>query len=271
MKATLGLLSISLLIGVLLFVFRPKNIEGPRAKPNVIKELGFPYKALSPALKIAFPSNSNAGGPRYDLLKKHPESLDHYLGLISEIGPRSAPHRFTRRTQRLAYMLNAYTAGLLAVIRDECPIQSVEDPYFFSGLFWRVSLKVGGELLSLNDIAAEISTLAYGDPKVLLAISRGMKANIPLRQTAWTPDNLVLGLASLESQLLAPPYTQRKDQTLILGAPFKWYEHRFHPSPKQYIAERHPQLTQGINRVIFADIDTQLDGTCHLSNSKLNE
>ena len=94
----------------------------------MIKTKGFPYQALDEALQIAFPTseeeNSSSLGPRYDLLKKQSQALDHYLALISEIGPRSAPHRFNRREQRLAYMLNAYTAGLLAIIRDTCPFKA---------------------------------------------------------------------------------------------------------------------------------------------------
>ena len=262
MRTTLSLLGFALLIGILLFTFRPKNITGPRAKAVAIKQLGFPYQELDKALDLVFPNPQETSSPRYDLLKEQPKSLDRYLGLISEVGPRSAPHRFTRREQRLAYMLNAYTAGLLAIIRDLCPIRSVEDPYLFSGLFWRINLKVGGELLSLNDIAAEISALSLDDPRVMLAVSRAMKANLPLRSVAWTPDNLEEGLTELEQLLLKPPFTNIKDHTLILGAPYKWYEHRFQPSPKRYIEARNPHLLEDVNTVIFESVDTQLDGVC---------
>ncbi len=262
MRSSLLLLSVALTLGVALFIFRPKNIEGPRAPAIPITGSGFPYTELNAALRVAFPQDHRGRSPRYDALRAHPESLDRYLGLISEIGPRSAPHRFTRREQRLSYMLNAYTAGLLAVIRDACPIKSVEDPLLFNGLFWRVSLRVGGELLSLNDMAAEISSLAFDDSRVMLAVSRGMRANVPLRDQAWTPQNLEEGLAALESILLTPPYTERSGDTLTLGAPYRWYEHRFLPNPRRYVEARSPSLTEGIKRREFANIDTRLDGLC---------
>lgn len=260
MKNSLILLGVALIVGVSLFIFQPKNIEGPRVKAQAIKSKNFPYEALTPALKIAFPQDQQ--NTRYDLLKTQPQALNHYLALISEIGPRSAPHRFTRREQRLAYMLNAYTAGLLAVIRDHCPLKSVEDPYWFSGLFWRVSLRIGGELLSLNDIAAKVSELSQGDPRVMLALSRGMKANLPLLPRAWTPDNLEDGLAELEARLLKPPFALRQKDQLILGAPFKWYEHRFSSSLKNYFKEKSPTLIKEIKQITFGPINTELDGQC---------
>lgn len=262
MRSTLMLLGITLFMAVTLFIFRPKNVEGPRAELVKVQGKGFPFSELNVALKIAHPQGVFDERPDYGKLREQPEALDRYLGLISEIGPRSAPHRFTRREQRLAYMLNAYTAGLLAILRDHCPLNDVSSPYLFNGLFWRISLKVGGELMSLNDLAAEISLLALDDPRVMLAVSRGMKANLPLRQIAWTPENIEQGLKELELRLLKPPFVNRIDDTLSLGAPFKWYEHRFLPSPRRYVEEREHTLTKGIQRVIFSAIDTTLDGSC---------
>ncbi|MAD60458.1 MAG: hypothetical protein CMH49_02945 [Myxococcales bacterium] len=270
MRNSLILLSIAILVGLGLFIFQPKNVEGPRVSPQIIKTKGFPYQALDAALEIAFPQSPQGTDPqpkpRYDRLKEQAQALDHYLALISEIGPRSAPHRFNRREQRLAYMLNAYTAGLLAIVRDACPLQSVEEPYLFSGLFWRVSLRVGGEELSLNDIAAQVSTLSQGDPRVMLALSRGMQANLPLLPRAWTPDNLEKGLAELEKNLLQEPFVTKKGDELVLGAPFKWYEHRFTPSLKRYIEAKQPQLMQGVKRLSFAQINKNLDGICSTSH-----
>ena len=123
MRSTLTLLGVTLALGVTLFIFRPNNVEGPRVSAVQLSGGGFPYSELDAALKLAHPADDLDERPNYGLLREKPKSLDHYLGLISEIGPRSAPHRFTRREQRLAYMLNAYTAGLLAIIRDHCPIE----------------------------------------------------------------------------------------------------------------------------------------------------
>ena len=162
-------------------------------------------------------------------------------------------------------MLNAYTAGLLAIIRDACPLQSVEDPYLFSGLFWRVSLRVGGEELSLNDIAAQISELAMGDLRVMLALSRGMKANLSFLPRAWTPDNIEQGLKQLEANLLKEPFITKNGNELILGAPFKWYEHRFTPSLKRYLEGKRPQLMTQIKKFSFAPINDSLDGLCELN------
>ena len=264
MRATLALLTVAITVVVTLFYFQPKGIPGPRAPEVAVEGRGFPYEALNPALALAFPSGDEEGGPRYDLLSATPEPLDRYLGLISEIGPRSAPHRFTRREERLAYVLNAYNAGLLAIIRARCPLQSVRDPYIFQGLFWRVSLRVGGEEVSLNDLAAEASALAQGDPRVYLALNKGARAGIPLRRTAWTPNTLEAGLAALESALLSPPMVTRSGDQLVLGAPFKWYEFQLTPNPIDFIRHRAPKLVESVKGYRFIEEDWSLEGRCSL-------
>lgn len=262
MKLSLILLSIALILGIGLFTFRPKNIEGPRVLAQKVEGKGFPYQALNEALELAFSQQDGKLGIRYDLLKAQPQALDRYLGLISEIGPRSAPHRFTQREQRLAYMLNAYTAGLLALVRDHCPLKSIKDPYLFSGFFWRVSLWVGGEELSLNDMAAEITSLSLGDPRVMLAISRAMKSTVPPLSYAWTPDNLEQGLSEIEKKALQEPFAVREGDQLKLAPPFKWYEHRFTPNLKQYIQARQAKLIQDVKQIQFLPLNEQLDGVC---------
>ena len=261
MRLSFTLLGVAILFGVVLFIFQPKNVEGPRVKPVRITEGGFPYGELNAALKVAFPEGEE-DGPRYDLLRAHPEALDRYLGLISEIGPRSAPHRFTRSEQRLAYLLNAYTAGFLALVRDACPLESVEDPYWFKGLFWRVSLRVGGEEVSLNELSNEISALMMSDRRAFLASYKGYRSDLPLRRTAWTPETVQSGFDALEAQLNAPPFVQRDGETLKLSVLYQWYEHSFDPDPKGYLKRRQPELFEGIKRVEFMRPDLKLQGRC---------
>jgi hypothetical protein len=261
MKLSVTLLVIAISLGVILFLFQPKNVVGPRVKSVPITEEGFPYQELDKALAIAFPKGE-INGPRYDLLRAQPEALDRYLGLISEIGPRSAPHRFTRSEQRLAYLLNAYTAGLLSLIRDACPIESVDDPYWFKGLFWRVSLRVGGEETSLNELISEINALMLSDRRAFLASYKGYKSDIPLRKRAWTPEEIELGFNELEEQLNQSPFVQKEGEILKLSALFQWYEHSFDPDPKGYLKRRHPELFEGVKQVIFMPADLSLQGRC---------
>ena len=263
MKLTLLFTCVLAVIAVLLFSFRPNNVEGPRVPVVKLTSSGFPYHALDAALDIAFPDGTHPQeGPRFDQLKAHPEALDRYLGLISQISPRNTPHRFLRREERLAFILNAYTAGLLSIVRDHCPLESVDDPYYFGGLFWRVSLLIGGEQMSLNDLANRAAALSQGDLRVMFALSQLTNSHLALRRKAWRPDEIEQGLNELENQLLRAPFVIRDQDQLILGAPFKWYELRFNPDPLGYLKQQVPQLTQGINRVRFAEIDRRLKGRC---------
>lgn len=262
MRLSYTLLGITIFLGVILFTFQPKNVEGPRVTPVKVAERGFPFHELNHALNVAFPKGSTESGPRYDLLRAHPESLDRYLGLISEIGPQSAPHRFTRADQRLAYLLNAYTAGFLALVRDACPIESVEDPYWFKGLFWRVSLRVGGEETSLNELINKINMLMLSDRRAFLASYKGYQSDIPLRRRAWTPEEIESGFNELEEQLTSAPFVQREGDTLKLSVLYQWYERSFDPDPKGYLKRRKPKLFAGVKRVEFMPADLKLRGRC---------
>lgn len=261
MRLSLILIGVMISLGVVLFIFQPKNIVGPRVTPVPVKQKDFPYHELNQALKVAFPQD-DPQGPRYDLLRAHPETLDRYLGLMSELGPRNTPHRFTQREQRLAYLLNAYTAGFLALTRDACPIDSIDQTYWFGGFFWRVSLRVGGENLSLNDIASEINTLMIGDQRAFLALPKGYQSDLPMRRKAWGPEEVTAGLNELEARLLDPPFVQREGDTLKLSVIFKWYQHYFQPDPKGYLKLRRPDLVKGVKHVIFKEANRSLQGRC---------
>ena len=267
MKPSVILLCIAMILLMALYSFKPKGIDGPRVASVTVNTKQFPYEALDEVLAQLYPNGrSHPIDVRYDALRKNPKPLDQYLGLMSEVGPRSAPHRFTIREERLAYALNAYTAGLLALIRQHCPFDSLEDIYMFRGIFWRVNLRVGGELLNLNDLAAEINTLGQGDPRIHLALWRGSRSSLPPPIKAWRPENIEAELDALDQLLRTPPWVERKGDALYLGGPLQWYQHYFNPSPEGYLKSREPKILQGIERVFKAPINTQLDGRCNASN-----
>lgn len=265
MRATYLFISVLTCIATLLFWFQPKNVEGPRVASVSVTTRAFPYEQLDQALKIAYPEDRRLlEGPDFEALRSSPVTLDHYLGIISRVGPRNAPHRFLRREERLAYFLNAYTAGFLAIIRDACPLTSVDDPYWFGGLFWRVSLLVGGEEMSLNDLASAALELSQGDVRVLLALSKGLHSDLPLRRSAWRPDDLEAGLSELQDTLVQEPYVKRDGDRLILSALFQWYEHRFSPSPLRYLQAIIPEVANEAKRVEYSPAERSLRGHCPL-------
>ena len=273
-RASLALVLVACALTLALYLNRPLGVEGPRAPAEVaasarVEGRGFSYEALAEALKIASDATACGGGPQgdafpcYAALRATPAPLNRALALIAEVGPESAPHRFTRREERLAYYLNAHLAGLLATLRDAC--EGERDPrelMRWGGLYWRVSLRVDSKLVSLNDLAAEVSALSQGDPRVLSALSRGALGGLPMRRAPWEAARIDEALKAVEEALLSPPLAQRAGDALVLGAPYQTYELRFSPSPLKYIEARRPSLTQGVSGWSWAPEVRGLEGVC---------
>lgn len=263
MKKSLLLITFAVLIVCSLWHFQPKNVQGIRVKAQAVLSKGFPFDAFTPVMQHIMTNDQQI--INYDSLIKDPQPLRTYLALIAEVGPRSAPHRFTRREERLAYALNAYQAGLLAVIIQHCPLTSLADPYWFNGIFWRVSIRVDGQEMSINDLAAQVSALAMGDSRVYLTLNKGIRSGIPMFRQAWTPYNLEKGLTYLEKQLLqhGPWLTFDTAQGILsLSGPFKWYELMFTPSPLKYLQKHKPMYQKGVKQVLSHPIDWRLQGKC---------
>ena len=270
MRASLALVLLSCAVALALYAQRPRGVPGPRASAEVaaaarVEGRGFPHEALAEALAVASDVAPCGGGapPCYAALRARPAPLDRFLALIAEVGPESAPHRFTRREERLAYYLNAHAAGLLAVLRDRC--EGERDPRDlmpWGGLYWRVSLRVDSKEVTLSDLGAEVSLLAQGDPRLLAALHKGARGGVPLRLTPWLPSALEEGLAEVEGALLSPPLVTRAGSTLALGAPYKTYERRFTPSPLKYIEARRPALAAGVSGWSWAPEERGLEGRC---------
>jgi len=269
-RASLALMLLSCALLAALYAQRPRGVAGPRAPDALaaaarVEGRGFPYEALAEALAVAQDGAPCGGGapPCYAALRARPAPLDRFLALIAEVGPESAPHRFTRREERLAYYLNAHLAGLLAVLRDRC--EGARDPRAlmpWGGLYWRVSLRVDSKDVSLSDLAAEVSALSQGDPRVLAGLSKGARGGVPLRRAPWRPAALEGDLAAVEEALLSPPLAAREGDALRLGAPYKTYELRFTPSPLKYIEARRPALAAGVGRWAWAPEEEGLEGRC---------
>ncbi len=273
-RASLALVLVACALTLTLYTLRPRGVEGPRAPAEGVASArvegrGFRYDALAEALTLASdptPCGDRAPSgafPCYAALRATPAPLDRFLALIAEVGPESAPHRFTRREERLAYYLNAHLAGLLALLRDRC--EGERDPrelMRWGGLYWRVSLRVDSKEVSLSDLAAEVSAASQGDPRVLSAISKGALGGVPMRRAPWEPTSLDEALKAVDEALLSPPLARREGGALTLGAPYKTYELRFSPSPLKYIEARRPALTQGVSAWSWAPEVRGLEGVC---------
>jgi hypothetical protein len=255
------LLVIALITLLALIQFQPKNIDGPKVKPIAApEEGGFSHEILT---EVLGKSVNDQGLVSYQSLKS--SRLDEYLGLISATSPKNAPHRFQNREDQLAYYLNAYHAYLLAIIRDLCPIKSVKDVYAMNGVFWRIAVTVGKEQLNLNEIASQIQSLAQGDIRYSLLISKADRSSLPMIKKAWHREQLSQQVDAYLLRSFQYPWMEvNPSDTLVLSDLFKQYQYHFSPDPLKYFKEKSGWVDalKNVTQIKYAPLLSELNGSC---------
>jgi hypothetical protein len=109
-----------------------------------------------------------------------------YLGSLSTVDPAQLA-----RDERLAFWINAYNAFTIELINrneERRSIRKISRP-------WGVRfIRLGGRMLSLDDIEHEIIRKEFGEPRIHFALVCAAKGCPPLRTEAYTG-------AALERQL----------------------------------------------------------------------
>lgn len=254
------LIPIAAVIAVVLFWFRPGGVEGPRVELVPMSGKSFDHSGLTTVLSAVVAPD---GTVDYGKLQADRGPLDRYLGQLAAKGPKNAPQLFRTNDDRLAYYLNAYNAFVLAAIRDHCPLDSVQTPYFEGGFFWRLSFVMGREELTLNDLEGErIRGVTQQAPEVHMALVKGARGFPGLGKTAYEPATLKAQLKTLgEKTAKDPRYVSREGDTLHLSALFEWYKADFGDA-KTWIGQHAPDVVKGTNAIETKPFDWKLNGTC---------
>jgi hypothetical protein len=244
----------------ILFWFRPGGIEGPRPPAVPATGKGFDHARFTKVLQTVVKDD---GTVDYASLKSQPQDLDHYLGQLRATSPTTAPHRFRRMQDRLAYYLNAYNAFVLAGVRDHCPISRVSDVYSGDGFFWRVSYILGGEETTLTNLQSDrIRAVMLSDPSIHFATVGGAKGFMSLRREAFEGDRIKTQLKDLVTAALQTPNIAQKDgDTLSLSEIFKWYKSDF-VKPEDWIRRHAPDLIGEKVTLKYVPFDWSLNGRC---------
>ena len=254
------LIPVAVVIAVILFWFRPGGIEGPRCELVPMSGKVFDHSGLTKVLSAVV---SPDGTVDYGKLRAEPGPLNHYLGQLAAKGPKNAPQLFRTNDDRLAYYLNAYNAFVLAAVRDHCPLDSVQTPYFEGGFFWRLSFVMGREELTLNDLEAErIRGVSQQAPEVHLALVKGARGSPALGTVAFDPSTLKAQLHTLgEKTAKDPRYVSREGNTLHLSTLFEWYKTDF-GDVNTWIGQHAPDLVKGATTAEIKPFDWGLNGSC---------
>jgi hypothetical protein len=169
----------------------------------------------------------------YFALKQERGKFDRYVQALGEVGAETLK-RWPRERQ-LAYWINAYNAFVLRTVIDGYPIRGKSGDYpansirQIPGSFERRTFRAGGRLLTLDAIEKD-AIGELGEPRALLALSRGALGGPRLKSEAYTAERLESQLATMVSELVTHRdlvFVDVANERLSVNSLFSWREDIF--------------------------------------------
>lgn len=176
-------------------------------------------KILSEALKVEGAQSL----VNYKQLKKTPRQLDAYLETLSNL--KKSEYDSFSKDQKLAFMINAYNAFTLKLMRDAWPIKSIRDlGSIFTNPWKKEFFKLLGQDRHLDWIEHEVIRKEFNEPRIHFAVNCASIGCPTLRQEAFIASKLD---SQLEEQ--AKMFLNDKSKNTIkngkayLSKIFEWY------------------------------------------------
>lgn len=197
---------------------------------------------------------SETGKVNYKGLKDSKDALYAYCQLLSDNPVQDA----WSREEKMAYWINAYNAFTLRLIADHYPTPSIMR--FDGGKTWDVKrIAIGGKKYSLNDIENDILRPQFKDPRIHFAINCAAKSCPPLRNRAYTAENLD---STLEARTRAfindPQYNTLTASKASVSKIFEWYAADF-GDLKNYLNRYADTQLKPSATVVFLEYDWALN------------
>lgn len=238
-----------------------------------------------PAVALGETYAEKADGPKFDhsvfdaLLKKYVDDhgLVDYRGLKADaarLDPyiaslAKAPLNDMGRSERLAFLLNAYNAFTLRLILDHYPLKSIKDiptEQRWDAKRWNVA----GSVLSLNQIEHEQIRAHFKEPRIHFALVCAAMGCPPLRDEAYAADRLEKQLDAQARYVHSQDRWFQFDQKagrVKLTSLYNWYGGDFEQvagSAVQFASRYSPELKQALDagrkpKVEFLDYDWSLN------------
>lgn len=198
----------------------------------------------------------------YAGLKANRSALDGYLAKTGAVG-KSAFDAWTRN-QQLAFLINVYNAETLKLVIDHYPVKSIKKIGGLLGQPWDVeSATLFGKKTTLNTIEHKILRPKYQEPRVHFAIVCAAMGCPPLRNRAFTPENLDEQLDARGRIFLNQGNKNRVEgDTLYLSPIFDWFGEDFTAggTSLDFVAPFFPVDIKGKKlKVKFTDYDWSLN------------
>ena len=209
---------------------------------------------------------NDAGRVHYDKLLERTETLDAYLEQLAEarLG-ELAPD------ERLALLINAYNAFTLKLIAEHPDVGSIKN--IPASERWKAKRwNLGGTRVSLNEIEHEMIRGAFDEPRIHWALVCAARDCPPLRQEAYSGDELDAQLAEQARRVHGDGRHVRFDRAngvLQVTRLYDWYGGDFGEGDRAAVIRRavaryHDGLREALEageepRVRFLDYDWSLN------------
>ena len=176
------------------------------------------------------------GSVDYIGFKTEQHLLDKYLDQLAETDPASLNDR-----DRLAYYINSYNSYTIKLIlenfRDGKPVESIKD---IGGWFtspWSIKfVRIGGQLLTLDDLEHEIIRKEFNEPRIHFAVNCASRSCPPLLNRAYRGDDLEQTLTRVTADFLSDSrFTTWIGSELHVSKIFRWYKEDFPAGIRDFV------------------------------------
>ncbi|MFN8543566.1 MAG: DUF547 domain-containing protein [Candidatus Binatia bacterium] len=172
---------------------------------------------------------------------------------------------------RLAFWLNAYNACTIMAVLERYPIRTVRE---VDGFFDRITHRVGGRDVTLNDIEHRELVMTLRDARTHFAIVGADRGSLPLDTQVYTAANVEALLEKRAWAFAADPRhfgIDRRRGTVYASRLFGWYPTDFIVDPRfkggravEYLIpyldrETAAFLRAGSYRLVYTDWDWELN------------
>ena len=196
----------------------------------------------------------------YATLKAAAKGLDTYLAQLAK-----APVDRLSRDEALALMINAYNAFTLKLMIERWPIASIKD-ISTSERWADPRWDLGGERLSLDALEHERLRAHFVEPRIHFAIVCASVGCPPLRNTAYTGENIESALSAQSAKVHqnGSRWLRIDGDTLWLTPLYLWFEGDLVSAGQatlQAVKARSPQLDlSGVSQVRWLNYDWHHNG-----------
>ncbi len=169
-----------------------------------------------------FEMNVSNGKVAYDNIYKNQESLDAILKLVENISVDKDDAKVYQ-----AFWINAYNLAVIKGIINNYPIKSPLDK---PGFFDKITYKLAGKNITLNDIEHKLLRAQFKDPRFHFVLVCGAIGCPPLINEAYLPKNLEEHLQRQTKLALNGDYfikVNTKKKRVEGSEILKWYREDF--------------------------------------------